>query len=744
MKRELQERAFDRSPYERPHQTWVCGWAREGRPCPLGPDRRGRCVVTAQCSPRFADQRWHCTRSRVHGGPCADGPCPDGSCALPIPRCQPVRSLRARRGRFSRWTVATGIGLVVLAIGGAGGARFLSPGPLATPHGTLEGTCESCHSAGAEGPGHWFGAAFAAAPGVEESRLCTACHHLGDESLRPHGLAQDALRAKSARAEHVPTGPPPALVALAGLGPGVPTGAAGALACATCHEEHRGRRADLKALDDRQCQVCHRGAFQSFSAGHPPFEDYPYARRTRIRFDHATHEGKHFPEKDRAFACTACHLPEPTGDTMDVAAFETSCGSCHRDDVRGALLRSGEKGVAFLSFPSLDLRVLDGTEGLPLGAWPRSRRVDPSPFADLLLSDEELTPRDRATLAELDLEKLARAEPEERDAAVRYAWALKGLLVDLAEEGHAGLEARLARAAGRALDETVLTQLAGGLPRDVVAGAVGTWVPHLAEEVALYRDVTAGLAPGVALEGEALARLRDGLAEIAARAEQADPPRSPSDRALESWVDSGGWFRQDRGTSIRYRSRGHADPFLRAWISLAASATPAGPAPAQDSPASRIFQELTSSGAPGRCAKCHSAEAAPGSPAGGGPRAVAVQWQPHRPAPTQHPATQFRHEPHFSLEDEGRCGLCHALEPKPFGEATERFEASYAGFDPASHYESNFRPMEASLCATCHTGEAAGDACVSCHNYHLGDFVPLFLTGTPAGERDRPRSDEDG
>ena len=31
-------------------------------------------------------------------------------------------------------------------------------------------------------------------------------------------------------------------------------------------------------------------------------------------------------------------------------------------------------------------------------------------------------------------------------------------------------------------------------------------------------------------------------------------------------------------------------------------------------------------------------------------------------------------------------------------------------------------------CASCHTSDLAVDACTLCHNYHLGEFVPIYLT----------------
>ena len=84
--------------------------------------------------------------------------------------------------------------------------------------------------------------------------------------------------------------------------------------------------------------------------------------------------------------------------------------------------------------------------------------------------------------------------------------------------------------------------------------------------------------------------------------------------------------------------------------------------------------------------------------------------------------------PHLSLGHEERCLGCHALEERDFETAKREFESAYAGYDPSAISAGDFQPMLAARCATCHTDEAAGDSCASCHNYHWGDFVPVYLS----------------
>ena len=56
-------------------------------------------------------------------------------------------------------------------------------------------------------------------------------------------------------------------------------------------------QADLTAIDNVACQTCHQQRYESFAGDHPDFGIWPYERRTRIAFNHASHRDKHFVEK---------------------------------------------------------------------------------------------------------------------------------------------------------------------------------------------------------------------------------------------------------------------------------------------------------------------------------------------------------------------------------------------------------------------------------------------------------------
>ena len=107
MKDQLPSPDFDANQYERPSQNWICGRACEGRGCRIGPDPSGRCRASYECAPALdlkdgaTKGHYHCTRPKEYGGPCELGPLPNGTCSRPIPKCQPVRSLRSKRGVFT-------------------------------------------------------------------------------------------------------------------------------------------------------------------------------------------------------------------------------------------------------------------------------------------------------------------------------------------------------------------------------------------------------------------------------------------------------------------------------------------------------------------------------------------------------------------------------------------------------------------------------------------------------------------
>ncbi len=483
----LQKFDFRSSAYERPTQTWVCGREAEGRPCAIGPDAKGACRADFECRPAKRDDRWHCTRSDLSGGRCGHGPLPDGTCCRPVPRCRPVISWRARPGAVARRVAALTFGLLLILMAG-GGPAFIDPGPLTFQHGKIQ-NCAGCHSAFDKGPTSWVHAAFADEAIVADSKRCLACHDLGSDSLRPHALSPARIEALR-RTVNLPSfGSWAMLASSASLALGRPHEDGSALGCMTCHQEHQGHAADLSAMSGAQCQVCHSFQFSSLSDGHPEFTGYPFKRRTRIRFDHASHIGKHFRDKAVQAAapkeCKTCHTPAAGGRLMLVNGFEDSCAACHGGQVRG-VGRATAKGLGVFNVPGLDVITLE-ERGADIGGWPEDADEELTPFMDFLLAGDDRYPAIRKTLAGLDLLDLADASDAQVAAAGDLAWRVKELLSDVATDGGPALKARLEKALGRRLSSPDMAGLAGLLPVDAVRAAQAYWFPDLYRDVAQHR-----------------------------------------------------------------------------------------------------------------------------------------------------------------------------------------------------------------------------------------------------------------
>ena len=192
MPNRFQKTGLNESTYERPQQTWVCGWAASGRPCPIGPSNRGNCVASFECTPSRKGDRWQCTRLPVHGGRCADGPHPDGTCCKAITKCQPVRSLRSKRARFTGLTFLLTLGVVIIALSSLG-SKVLSPGPLHAKHSTTAQSCSNCHTVSEDTFSSLLTHLFSNQDHQHDSLKCIECHNQGDAPLFAHSQSEETL-----------------------------------------------------------------------------------------------------------------------------------------------------------------------------------------------------------------------------------------------------------------------------------------------------------------------------------------------------------------------------------------------------------------------------------------------------------------------------------------------------------------------------------------------------------------------
>lgn len=722
MRRLLQSIIHNRKTYDRPQDEWTCGRAAEGCPCIYGPGPKGECRATGQCLPAKKGDRWVCTRLISLGAACEPGPRPDGTCGCPVPPCQPQRSLRAQRGRLAWLTVCLALGLVLLAVWGRTREAWSSPGPLTSQHTASAHRCTDCH---VESPAFSLAAPLSSARIKQHNQLCLKCHDLGPHSDSPHGVSASELL-DIARTQAPSANPRPlALAAAHAAGPPAD------LACATCHREHRGADRDLAHLTDRQCQVCHQAPFAGFAAGHPEFAGYPYARRTRLQFDHVAHFQKHFSDV-RAPApgptsCAQCHEPAADGRQMLVRGFAQTCAACHSGQIDGAG-RAGAKGLVFFRLPDIDVATL-AASGAAIGEWPAYCEGGLTPFMRWLLEGDDTARAALATLGNLNLADLSRATPAQKAAAAQLLWSIKGLFANLVTQGQPVIMHRLGAtsAAGRT----------GQFSADVALAAQRAWLPNLLTEVAAHRRGEAippaapagarvaspSAAPPAATQPTTAAADDDLLSDPAPVSPSPSVPAvvaaPPPATALEldpaeERVATGGWYRLDESYTLHYRPAGHEDAFLTAWL----DGTVNNPAPT----AQGIFTQLAAPTAPGACMKCHTVDRTAG--------ATVVNWRAARPAAGVRPFTTFKHTAHFSLMGTQGCSTCHTL-------ATGADYARSFGTnrDPAL-FQSNFAPLRKDVCATCHQPAKAGESCQLCHNYHTGEMVPLRL---PAAEFSKPR-----
>lgn len=613
------------------------------------------------------------------------------------------------------------VGLVAVLVN-TPSAELLMPGPLAGHHDWIA-DCEDCHATSYhEGPARWVLAALEGPETRDDSQRCLACHEPANDNdpLAPHTLPPLMLPVSIAANDRQPfeQGLIDTLFTLP------QDAAADGFACATCHAEHRGVQPGRIRMANGRCQSCHAMTFSAFADGHPPFSGFPYQGRKRIAFDHRSHATRYFAEHDpprENTRCVDCHVSDATGREMLVRGYEETCAECHDGDIGGAA-DVGPRGVAFMRAPGIDLVELE-ERGVDVGHWPEDADEPLTPFMRILFAADPETAEALALVENVDMLDLRDAGEEDVAAVERLAWAVKGLVRDLAVEGAPGLAERMAASLGVSIDDRQLRGLVGLLPPDV-ANAIGeTWFPDLHRELARRA------------RGEPIAQARDGVpdepeAETSTAATtnagdllaggtgaggdlQAEPsrpgsanPDEPPPADHERLARFGGWYRDYM--TLYYRPAGHADPLLKSYMDITGKA-------AADSEARGLFDELTAEDSPGRCGKCHIVDRwADGS--------MVVQWPSRKPGRERRrssPPTNFSHETHIGSHKESGCVACHVLAEK---DGTETSGPSPSGRHTTA-FTANFGDLPISICADCHTQESARDDCTLCHQYHFGRFA---------------------
>jgi hypothetical protein len=178
-------------------------------------------------------------------------------------------------------------------------------------------------------------------------------------------------------------------------------------------------------------------------------------------------------------------------------------------------------------------------------------------------------------------------------------------------------------------------------------------------------------------------------------------PATPLEHDPVNMQPDGGWYIDDTRMAVTYRGHGHADPVLKAAIELAAGLS-------EDS---SIRRELLGSGPALACIECHR-----GANANGG-----FNWKATRSFESlEGRFTKFSHQPHMNLPTLADCKHCHQLNDDfdiDLG-SPQATTVSLSDRDISNSPKHDFEPLTRQACATCHTANAAGDACIKCHIYH--------------------------
>ncbi|HZZ20908.1 MAG TPA: hypothetical protein VFE25_16155 [Opitutaceae bacterium] len=357
---------FDSNRYERPNKKWVCGNAKDGCPCRIGPSPSGECRATTECTPRLVLKpgetkgTWACTRPADWGGPCAQGPGPDGNCCRAIEKCKPERSLRARRGLVTVAAVAASVAVLLIGLSGSRRDGFVNPRPLSRQHSGAEFArlaaghgggqgCVLCHTDANGSMGHLAMAALSTSKhslsfAVLSSshpkdfshmdHSCVACHSA--ESFHQADVVKDTA-CVVCHMEHQGT---ESMAQVASHGCADCHGSAGDMALA--RERSAALPAALFTRQKAQGRLVHveprpaqgyTEVITSFAEDHPEFrvlrEKTPDSNT--LRFNHRFHLlGADVPlVNGRRLECADCHRPDASGAYMAKVSFEQSCRTCH-------------------------------------------------------------------------------------------------------------------------------------------------------------------------------------------------------------------------------------------------------------------------------------------------------------------------------------------------------------------------------------------------------------------------------
>jgi c(7)-type cytochrome triheme protein len=590
-------------------------------------------------------------------------------------------SLR-KRWQFLYPSAIAAAAVAVVLIGGhlVGLRGSLSPGTVTGAHGSIDASCEQCHTTGR---------------GVSNVR-CQRCH-------------DPASAGRLTASAHV----------LFGSSDPRKAAAAPDLACATCHVEHKGRSATISAVPDIQCARCHFGSLRR----HPEFAVLRASTTEApgMNFGHKKHIEDVMKEQgltQPAQTCATCHQKNQARRDFEPINFDQHCASCHS--------KQGSVGVVD-PVPLTDVVDLEGLKARSLTPAVAAFKPEEFEVARGKIARPSLHHRDAWVIfnlarlrAESDPEAFAgeRARVEARiaslerklAAATPFASLDRAALVDRAaalQRESEGASQRLAALGGAGDASTGVGRL-----QEIETGLRATDAAA-ADEIAKLRTEAsakgAGPAPLPIADFEARRQEVLGLLEAVEAADPALKPRTADLRrrivALqpgENAADLLGRVRDQRQASldrlkdeIKLRDQGIGPPrgalldanrrdieraLAEARAQLAALQAAATTSTLTDE--ERQKKRETAAVLAAACTKCHILKAG--------------AFAPVRAARPVLARARFIHEPHLIQAD---CAKCHP-----------GIEASKVSKDL------NFKGIQS--CRECHKAFQAKQDCRECHLFH--------------------------
>lgn len=672
MKIPVQQIDHKSSEYHRPNQKWICGWAKQGKPCPHGPNGKGKCAIEGHeyCSPAKEGDRYVCNRPIAFGGKCENGPKPDGTCCKPppeFPPCQPHLSLRGKRGRTAILLSGFVLAFLILIFSTDYKFQFFNPGPLSASHAALtnnkEGEgCQTCHSAAGMRFSDWALTAMSE-NNVDKhdaflTQQCIDCHFEANPTiaLSPHnnpGLLQSNVIADILQFDTDSTSVS-AQFEFAKWLQGSPMDGTETIACVSCHQEHQSLDMPVAALSSEQCQSCHQNTFHSFENGHPEFVQ----GKIPIQFDHGIHQDK-FPGKQ--LQCNQCHNDTLTLKNYDTgilsytdnmcvdchtmqdsqtvhvgSLFETGCSGCHNEPSRKrhTVIKDNYHADKLLKEPIL----VFGLPAIEHDDWPEDASADePSPFLSLLmLEDNALNDIMEEVVDQESFYDWLDSEPDE-EAINTVVKSTKSLLADIPaehKENRKYWENKLSAIASDDESSFIIAELASQL-------ALGSQIQHLFV-------------------------------------------RNLFDEDFEAESNSQKWIIDIDERTLMYQPQKHGDAFQSALAQFLLSLEEGSSLP------EFVAEGFQDNDLVRKCSTCHE------------PVNNQFVWS------RQFKSTgfeKFSHQTHLTGNmRENQCATCHT----PIKNSKEEV--------PNTHIR--FEPINKNMCNACHTPDTKLDTCATCHDYH--------------------------